>query len=102
MARIHQLRRKARRMRKTADAAQYVLRLFTPGPTPRSTRALRNLSEICETNLKCRNQFEGIPICLEPGCATVSHIIAAPTLLKAEPLTYAGTVADRAPVTQDV
>jgi hypothetical protein len=34
MARIHQLRPKARRMRKTADAAHYVLRLFTTGTTP--------------------------------------------------------------------
>ena len=72
MARIHQLRPKARRMRKTADAAHYVLRLFTTGTTPRSTRALRNLSEICETNLKGRYHLEVIDICQEPGRATES------------------------------
>jgi len=82
MARIHQLRPKARRMRKTADAAHYVLRLFTAGTTPRSTRALRNLSEICETNLKGRYHLEVIDICQEPGRATESDLIAAPTLIK--------------------
>ena len=87
MARIHQLRPKARRMRKTADAAHYVLRLFTTGTTPRSTRALRNpCRRFCETNLKGWYHLEVIDICLEPGRATESDIIAAPTLITDEPL----------------
>ena len=86
MARIHQLKPRALRMRKTADAAtHYVLRLFTTGTTPRSTRAVRNLSEICEANLKGRYHLEVIDICQEPGRATECDIIAAPTLIKDEP-----------------
>jgi len=85
MARIHRLIPKARRKRKAADGAHYVLRLFTTGTTPRSTRALRNLSEICETNLKGRYDLEVIDICQKPGRATESDIIAAPTLIKDEP-----------------
>jgi circadian clock protein KaiB len=85
MARIHRLIPKARRKRTAADGAHYVLRLFTTGTTPRSTRALRNLSEICETNLKGRYDLEVIDIYQEPGRATESDIIAAPTLIKDEP-----------------
>ena len=63
----------------------YVLRLFTTGTTPRSTKALRNLREICEMKLKGRYKLEVIDIRQEPGRASASDIIAAPTLIKEEP-----------------
>jgi circadian clock protein KaiB len=63
----------------------YVLRLFTTGTTPRSTRAIRNLHEICEAILKGRYELEVIDIYQEPGRASENDIIAAPTLLKDEP-----------------
>jgi circadian clock protein KaiB len=63
----------------------YVLRLFTTGTTPRSTTALRNLREICEMKLKGRYKLEVIDICQEPGRASASDIVAAPTLVKEEP-----------------
>lgn len=94
MARIHRLKPNARRAGKTADAADYVLRLFTTGTTPRSTRALRNLYEICETYLKGRYHLEVIDICQEPGRATESDIIAAPTLIKDQPLPSRRMVGD--------
>jgi len=64
----------------------YLLRLFTTGTSPRSTRALRNLHEICESNLKGRYHLEVIDIYQEPGRASESDIIAAPTLIKDQPL----------------
>ena len=63
----------------------YVLRLFMTGTTPRSTKALRNLREICEMKLKGRYKLEVIDIRQEPGRASASDIIAAPTLVKEEP-----------------
>jgi circadian clock protein KaiB len=71
-----------------------VLRLFTTGTTPRSTRAIQNLSEICEANLKGRYDLEVIDIYQEPGRATESDIIAAPTLIKEEPLPIRRMVGD--------
>ncbi len=82
-----------RKLRPRAAAARvpkskeisYVLRLFTTGTTPRSTRAIQNLRDICEALLKGRYQLEVIDIYQEPGRASEADIIAAPTLIKEEP-----------------
>jgi circadian clock protein KaiB len=71
-----------------------MLRLFTSGSTPRSTRALRNLREICETDLEGNYDLEVIDIYQEPGRATEFNIIAAPTLIKEEPLPIRRMVGD--------
>jgi circadian clock protein KaiB len=71
---------------KSPERESYLLRLFTTGTSPRSTRALRNLHEICESNLKGRYHLEVIDIYQEPGRASESDIIAAPTLIKDLPL----------------
>ena len=60
MAKIHQLKPGARAT--TLKSESYMLRLFTTGTSPRSTRALRNLHEICEDNLKGRYRLEVIDI----------------------------------------
>ena len=62
-----------------------MLRLFTTGTTPRSTRAIQNLRAICEAMLKGRYQLEVVDIYQEPGRASEADIIAAPTLIKEEP-----------------
>jgi circadian clock protein KaiB len=86
MAKIHQLRPRlvADRKKRTA-CARYLLRLFTSGTSPRSTRAIRNLHDICEANLKGSYDLEVIDIYQEPGRATEADVIAAPTLIKEEP-----------------
>lgn len=87
MAEIHRLKPSpAARAKKPAKDGLYVLRLFTSGSTPRSARAIQNLCEICEANLKGNNRLEVIDIYQEPGRATGSDIIAAPILIKEEPL----------------
>lgn len=95
MAKIHQFKPGARakasksksksKSESKANPDRYTLRLFTSGTTPRSTRAVRNLREICETDLKGNYDLEVIDIYQEPGRATESDIIAAPTLIKEEP-----------------
>ncbi|HLK85382.1 MAG TPA: circadian clock KaiB family protein [Candidatus Binataceae bacterium] len=83
MGRIHQL--KARAAGRRPRTQTYVLRLFTTGSTPRSTRALRNLREICDSGIKGEYRLEVVDICQEPGRASEANIIAAPTLVKYQP-----------------
>ena len=94
MAKIHQIGPRARAKASKSKPAHYMLRLFTSGSTPRSTRALRNLREICETNLEGNYDLEVVDIYQEPGRATQSDIIAAPTLIKEEPLPVKRLVGD--------
>jgi circadian clock protein KaiB len=84
VGKVHQLKPGTRA--KTPKRQSYMLRLFTTGSSPRSTRALRNLHEICEASLKGRYHLEVIDIYQEPGRASESDIIAAPTLIKDKPL----------------
>ena len=94
MAKIHQIGSRTGAKGLKSKPARYMLRLFTSGTTPRSTTALRNLREICETDLKDRYDLEVIDIYQEPGRATESDIIAAPTLIKEEPLPIKRLIGD--------
>jgi circadian clock protein KaiB len=64
----------------------YVLRLYIAGTTPRSTRAVMNIKEICENALASRYNLEVIDIYQQPSLAKECQIIAAPTLIKELPL----------------
>ncbi|HLN87332.1 MAG TPA: circadian clock KaiB family protein [Candidatus Limnocylindrales bacterium] len=66
--------------------AKYILRLYIAGTTPRSTRAVANIREICERNLRGRYDLEVIDIYQKPALAKGEQIIAAPTLVKQLPL----------------
>jgi circadian clock protein KaiB len=65
---------------------KYVLRLYIAGTTPRSTRAVANIREICERNLGGRYDLEVIDIYQNPSLAKGEQIVAAPTLVKKLPL----------------
>lgn len=65
---------------------KYILRLYIAGTTPRSTRAVANIREICERNLRGRYDLEVIDIYQKPALAKGEQIIAAPTLVKQLPL----------------
>ena len=67
-------------------ADKYILRLYIAGTTPRSTRAVANIREICERNLNGRYELEVIDIYQKPALAKDEQIIAAPTLVKQLPL----------------
>jgi circadian clock protein KaiB len=85
MGDLHPFRRSARARTPGKKQSAYLLRLFTTGSTPRSTRAIQNLRDICEAMLKGRYTLEVIDIYQEPGRASEADIIAAPTLIKDQP-----------------
>ena len=68
-----------------ARGIQYVLRLYVAGTTPRSSAAIRSITEICEQHLKNRYDLEIIDIYKQPTLAKGEQIIAAPTLIKKLP-----------------
>ena len=84
---------------KSADKnQQYVLRLYVAGINPRSSAAIRSITEICEQNLKGRYDLEIVDIYQQPTLAKGEQIIAAPTLIKKlpQPLRrFIGNLADK-------
>lgn len=65
---------------------RYVLRLYVAGMTPRSTKAIQNIRQICEEHLEGRYDLQVIDIYQDPVLAEGEQIIAAPTLVKKLPL----------------
>ena len=63
----------------------YRLRLFITGRTPHSVRALENLREICESELKGRYEVEVIDVLEDPNEANIEKILATPTLVRKLP-----------------
>ena len=64
---------------------RYGLRLYVAGMTPRSTRAIANIKEICEEHLKERYDLQVIDLYQQPVLAEEDQIIAVPTLIKKQP-----------------
>ncbi len=76
---------------KTSQAARsetqiYLFRLYVTGATLRSTRAVRNLTQLCDQHLAGRYKLEVVDIYQQPALASQEQIIAAPTLVKQFPL----------------
>jgi circadian clock protein KaiB len=69
-----------------AEKANYVLRLYVTGMTPRSTEALAVIKAICEERLEGRYDLEVIDIYQQPNLAKDEKVIAVPTLIKKLPL----------------
>jgi circadian clock protein KaiB len=68
------------------EDVEYVLRLFITGATPNSTRAVVNIKEICENNLKGKYSLEIIDVYQQSEIAEKEQLIALPMLLKKQPL----------------
>jgi len=64
----------------------YLLQLYVTGATPRSCRAVANLKKFCEENLEGLYQLEVVDIYQHPDMAREEQIIAAPTLIKKQPI----------------
>jgi circadian clock protein KaiB len=64
---------------------RYKLRLFVTGSTPRSARAIQNMQQICDENLKGRYDLEVIDVYDDPEATKELQIIATPTLVKILP-----------------
>lgn len=69
----------------TPTAPEYVLHLYITGATPNSTRAVRNIKEICEEFLKGRYELLIVDIYQEPELAQREDLIGVPTLIKRSP-----------------
>lgn len=67
------------------DGERYLFRLYTAGPTLRSTRAIVHLRNLCEKHLPGRYEMEVVDLMENPARAAVDEVIAAPTLAKILP-----------------
>ncbi|TAL87478.1 MAG: circadian clock protein KaiB [Rhodanobacter sp.] len=74
--------------------AQYRLRLFISGSTPRSTRAIENLRRICEEHLEGCYDLEIIDVYENPEATRDLQVIATPTLIKLLPEPSRRTIGD--------
>ncbi len=76
------------------DHEIYFLRLYVTGMTPKSTRAIANLKDLCKKYLEGRYELEVIDIYQQPKLAEGEQIIAAPTLIKKLPLPMRRLIGD--------
>jgi len=65
--------------------AEYILRLYVTGSTPRSLKAISNLKRLCEKHLHDHYELQVIDIYKNPDAAREEQIIASPTLIKRLP-----------------
>jgi circadian clock protein KaiB len=82
------------RASKSVAEAEYHLRLYISGITPRSTTAIANIKKICDEQLPDRCQLEIVDIYQEPALAKRDQIVAVPTLVKLDPAPVARLVGD--------
>ncbi len=85
-AQLKKLTKKLEKSVREMKLQKFVLKLYITGATPRSTRAILNIREICEEHLQGRYELEIIDIFQKPVLAKGEQIIAAPTLIKKLPL----------------
>jgi circadian clock protein KaiB len=76
------------------QAEFYVFKLFVTGASPRSSRAIRNITAICEKELPGRYQLEVIDIYQHPEQAKPEQVVAAPTLVRTLPLPVRKVIGD--------
>jgi len=72
----------------------YKLRLFVTGSTPRSVKAITNIRAICDEHLAGRYDLEVVDLYLRPDLAREEHVMAAPTLVREEPVPVRKVVGD--------
>jgi circadian clock protein KaiB len=65
--------------------AEYALKLYITGETPRSRAAIQNLRRICERELAGRFELIIVDVLERPDLAEDDKILATPTLVKELP-----------------
>jgi circadian clock protein KaiB len=65
---------------------KYQFRLFVTGATAKSSKAISNLTQVCERYLADDYDLDVVDIYQQPELARGQEIIAAPTLIKYFPL----------------
>lgn len=69
----------------TAADERTLLRLYIAGQSPKSLRAIENLTVICEEHLAGKYEIEVIDLLEHPRLAKGDQIVAVPTLIRALP-----------------
>ena len=72
----------------------YVLRLYVAGMKHNSHKAIENIQRICAEHLQGRYELEIIDIYQQPNLAREAQIVAAPTLIKEQPLPVRRIIGD--------
>jgi len=67
------------------DGPEYSLHLYITGVTPNSSRAVRNIKDICEQYLKGRYELLIVDVYQQPELAQENDLIGVPTLIKRRP-----------------
>jgi circadian clock protein KaiB len=67
------------------NKAEWILRLYVAGQTPKSLTAFANLKKICEEHLANRYAIEVIDLSKQPQLAANDQIVALPTLVRKLP-----------------
>ena len=65
--------------------AEWILKLYVAGATPKSVAAFNNLKQLCETHLRGQYQIEVIDLLVNPKLAKGDQIVAVPTLVRQLP-----------------
>jgi len=71
-----------------------ILKLYITGATHHSMRAVKNMKGICEEFLDNSYELDIIDVYQQPNLAKEQQIIAAPTLIKIQPLPVRRIVGD--------
>lgn len=67
------------------EKAEWILRLYIAGMTPRSAKALENLKKICEEQVPGQYSIEVIDLSKNPQLAKGDQILALPTVVRRLP-----------------
>jgi circadian clock protein KaiB len=76
----------ARKGKPKGESAEWSLRLYTAGQSPKSMRALENLKKICEEHLDGRYHIQVVDLLKNPELARGDQIFAIPTLVRQLPV----------------
>lgn len=77
---------KSKATQKKAKPEAFLLKLYVTGATSKSLRAIANIKRICEKHLAGQYSLEVIDIYQRPELAKEEQIVAAPTLVKCQPV----------------
>jgi circadian clock protein KaiB len=69
----------------SAGEAEWELRLYVAGQTPKSVAAFNNLKRLCEEHLQGKYRIEVIDLLRNPLLAKGDQILAVPTLVRKLP-----------------
>jgi circadian clock protein KaiB len=88
--------KKSTRKTDVARHAEWELRLYIAGETPKAVAAFANLQRICEEYLKGKYRIEVIDLMKNPTLARGDQILAIPTLVRKLPTPVKKIIGDLA------